>query len=76
MTDPASPSLALARDLRKAVQARAESLAPAIEAYDFAATSRERFHAAAKLMLAIEAADREYVRATDEAVQRCERAEA
>ena len=77
MTDPAAaPSLALARDLRRALKRREQTLAPAIEAYDFATDGRARIRAAAQLMLTLERAEGEFRAAYQAAVERCERAEA
>lgn len=75
MTDLAAPSLALARDLRKAIQQRQDAITPAVEAYDFATGGRSRVEAAANLMLAVEQADRDFHRAKADAVARYEEAD-
>lgn len=76
MSDAASPSLALARDLRAAIRRRQDALAPVVEAYDFATDARARVGAAAELMLVIERTDREFERVKAEAVARFDQAEA
>lgn len=50
MSRLADNSLALARDIRKAIAARDDALRPATEAYDSAVSSDDRLQAGADLM--------------------------
>lgn len=71
MSDLASPSLKLARELRKAITERDDTLKSALTRYDHATTEAERYHAAADLMIAIPKADGRYEAIRDNAVRRC-----
>lgn len=76
MTDRAAPSLELARDLRRAIKRRSETLAPAVEAYDFATDQNSRWAASTALMETVEATDRRFADDKAAAVAKFEQAEA
>lgn len=75
MTDTrvADPSLELARDLRRAESARADSLRQVLAEYDVASSVEARWEAAAALLLAIEKVDGAYAERKRAAVETFER---
>jgi hypothetical protein len=72
----ADGSLELARTLRKALTARDEAIGVAMAAFDTAVSERERWEAAAMLLLAIDAADKEYTATKARAVAALDEREA